>query len=200
VAVKAVFFDVGETLVDETGYWSEHARRLGVTPHVVWAALGATIARGEHHRRVFELLGAESPGDDIVYGADDLYSDAIPCLERLRRGGYFLGVAGNQSACLEEWARERRLPVDVVASSASWGVEKPRREFFERVVAESGFVAREVAYVGDRIDNDVAPAHAAGLLSVHLRRGPWAFIQDGADAADVRIESLDELPAAFEHV
>ena len=197
MAVTAVFFDVGETLVDETGYWSEHARRLGVTPHVIWAALGATIARGENHKRVFELLGAEPPPEEVVYGADDLYPDARPCLERLRRGGYFLGVAGNQSAHLEAWARERRLPVDVVASSASWGIEKPAAEFFERVVAETGFAAREVAYVGDRVDNDVVPARAAGLVSMHLRRGPWAFIQDGADEADVRIESLDELPEAF---
>ena len=59
MAVKAVFFDVGETLVDETGYWAQHAERLGVTSHVVWAALGATIARGEHHRRIFELLGGD---------------------------------------------------------------------------------------------------------------------------------------------
>ena len=198
MAVKAVFFDVGETLVDETRYWAEHARRLGVTPHVVWAALGATIARGEHHQRVFDLLGGR-PAEDVVYSADDLYPDAIPCLERLRDGGYFVGVAGNQSARLEEWARERRLPVDLVASSASWGVEKPAPEFFARLVAEAGVEAPEVAYVGDRVDNDVAPARAAGLLAVHLRRGPWAYLQDGAAAAHVRIQSLDELPEALLH-
>ena len=65
MAVKAVFFDVGETLVDETRYWAAHAERLGVTPHVVWAALGATISRGEHHRHVFELLGGE-PTEEVV--------------------------------------------------------------------------------------------------------------------------------------
>jgi HAD superfamily hydrolase (TIGR01549 family) len=198
--VKAVFFDVGETLVDETRYWAEHARRLGVTPHVVWAALGATIARGEHHRHVFELLGREPPADEIVYGDHDFYPDALPCLERLRGAGYFVGLAGNQSAQLEEWARGRQLPIDLVASSASFGIEKPALEFFERIVAEVGVAAREVAYVGDRVDNDVAPARAAGLVAVHLRRGPWAYIQDGAEEADLRIESLDELPEAFARV
>ena len=197
MAVKAVFFDVGETLVDETRYWAAHAKRLGVTPHVVWAALGATISRGEHHRRVFELLGGE-PADEVVYGADDLYPDARPCLERLRRAGYFLGVAGNQSAHLEEWARGQDLPVDVVASSASWGVEKPSPEFFERVVAATGAAPREVAYVGDRVDNDVLPACEAGLVAVQIRRGPWAHLQARPAAPVLHIRSLDELPEAFD--
>jgi FMN phosphatase YigB (HAD superfamily) len=199
VAVKAVFLDVGETLVNESRYWAQHAERLGVTPHVVWATLGVTISRGEHHRRVFELLGGEPGGDDVVYSADDFYPDALSCLERLKSGGYFLGVAGNQSERLEEWARDQRLPVDVVGSSASWGAEKPAAEFFERIVGESGFEAHEVAYVGDRYDNDVLPARDAGLVAVHIRRGPWGFII-GADTADVRIDSLDELPGAFDGV
>ena len=40
VTVRAVFFDVGETLVDEERYWREVARAAGLGPHVVWAALG----------------------------------------------------------------------------------------------------------------------------------------------------------------
>jgi FMN phosphatase YigB (HAD superfamily) len=67
-------------------------------------------------------------------------------------------------------------------------------------VAEVGVAAEEVAYVGDRVDNDVAPARAAGLVAVHLRRGPWAYLQHGAEQADLRIESLAELPEAFAHV
>ena len=195
--MKAVFFDVGETLVDETRYWAQHAERLGVTPHVVWAALGATISRGEHHRHVFELLGGE-PADEVVYSPGDLYPDALPCLERLHRAGYFVGIAGNQSAQLEEWARGQELPVDVVASSASWGVEKPSPEFFARVVAATGAAPHEVAYVGDRVDNDVEPALAAGLRAVQIRRGPWAYLQVGSGTGALRIHSLDELPAVFD--
>jgi len=194
--VKAVFFDVGETLVDETRYWAQHAEQLGVTPHVVWAALGATIVRGEHHRHVFELLGGE-PDGEAVYAPEDFYPDALPCLERLHRAGYFVGIAGNQSSQLEEWARGQELPVDVVASSASWGVEKPSPEFFARVVEASGTAPHEVAYVGDRLDNDVLPALAAGLVAVQIRRGPWAYLQGGADGG-VIIRSLDELPEALD--
>jgi FMN phosphatase YigB (HAD superfamily) len=197
MAVKAVFFDVGETLVDETGHWAQHAERLGVTPHVVWAAVGAIIARGEHHRRIFELLGGE-PDGDIVYSPEDFYPDALPCLERLHGAGYVVGIAGNQSAQLEDWIRSQDLPVDVVASSASWGVEKPSPEFFARVVEATGAAPHEVAYVGDRLDNDVLPALEAGLVAVRIRRGPWGHLQAGHDAGALRIRSLDELPEAFD--
>ena len=197
MAVKAVFFDVGETLVDETRYWGEHARRLGTTPHVVWAALGATIEAGEHHRQVFARLGVGVPEQDVVFDRLDLYPDALPCLEALRAAGYFLGVAGNQSEALESWARAEELPVDWIGSSASLGVEKPAPAFFERLVEAAGCEPREAAYVGDRVDNDVLGAAAAGLVSVHVRRGPWGWLQSGAEQADVRVTSLAELPEAL---
>jgi HAD superfamily hydrolase (TIGR01662 family) len=195
--VRAVFFDVGETLVNEEGYWGRVARLVGVPRHVVVAALGATIARGEHHRRIFDLLGVERPEVEVVYGRDELYPDARPCLAHLKRDGYLVGIAGNQTEALERWARGEDLPVDVIGSSASWGVEKPAPEFFERVVAEAGFEPAEVAYVGDRVDNDVVPAAAAGLLAVHVRRGPWGHLQSGAEAAGIRLDSLAELPGAL---
>ena len=49
MALKAGFFDVGETLVDEERWWRELAERSGLQPHVVWAALGVTIERREEH-------------------------------------------------------------------------------------------------------------------------------------------------------
>ena len=199
MAVKAVFFDVGETLVDESGYWGRVARLVGVPRHVVLAALGVTIARGESHRRIFELLGVERPGavDDVVYGRNELYLDARPCLAHLKRDGYLVGIAGNQTAALERWARNEDLPVDVIGSSAGWGVAKPASAFYARVVAEAGCAAGEVAYVGDRVDNDVLPALDAGLVSVHVRRGPWGYLQAGAERAHIRLDSLVELPQAL---
>ena len=49
MALRAVVFDVGETLVDEERWWRRLSDREGLQPHVVWAALGVTIARGEEH-------------------------------------------------------------------------------------------------------------------------------------------------------
>jgi FMN phosphatase YigB (HAD superfamily) len=203
MAVRAVFFDVGETLTNEGGFWAKVGRLAGVEPHVMWAGLGAAIERREHHRRAFDLLAAEFPVHTIGWDASELYPDALPCLQRLRRGGYFLGIAGNAGGELVDPLIESAgIDVDFVASSVTLGVEKPAPAFFERLAEASGFAAAEIAYVGDRVDNDVVPAADAGMGAVFLRRGPWGYLQAGwpeAGRATVRIESLDELPEAFGH-
>lgn len=49
-----------------------------------------------------------------------------------------------------------------------------------------------------RIDNDIVPAARAGMLAVHIRRGPWAAVQQSwpeARAAAVTISDLNSIPA-----
>jgi FMN phosphatase YigB (HAD superfamily) len=200
MAITAVFFDVGETLVDEERWWRELCEHSGLQPHVVWAALGVTIERGEEHDALWEHLGIERPGgwwQGITYDLDDLYPDAIPCLEATRAAGLRVGIVGNQTEALERWARESALPADVISSSATLGARKPDLRFFDRIVelAEASDPS-EVAYVGDRVDNDVLPALAAGLVAVHVRRGPWGRLQHAPDGVPA-IDSLAELAGAL---
>jgi HAD superfamily hydrolase (TIGR01509 family) len=191
MVVEAVVFDVGETLVDETNMWIRVAEAGGVTPLTLMAGLGATIAQGRPHDDVWQLLGIEPAAG--TWTLDDWYPDALPCLERLRTVGLRVCAAGNTPASVEDELREH---VDAVASSSSWGVSKPSAAFFERIVELAGVTAERIAYVGDRVDNDVLPALAAGMVAVHIRRGPWGYLQSPPEGA-VRIRSLDELPAAL---
>jgi HAD superfamily hydrolase (TIGR01509 family) len=198
MAVRAVFFDVGETLVDEERIWREVAREAGLQPHVVWAALGTTIERGEEHWLLWDHLGVERPlgvWERFDYESIDLYPDAIAGLERLRSAGLLVGLAGNQSRTMEAWARTT-LPADIVTSSDGIGVRKPDPAFFEHLVELAGVQPGELAYVGDRVDNDVLPALGVGLVAVHLRRGPWGRLRATPEGA-LGIDSLDELPAAL---
>jgi FMN phosphatase YigB (HAD superfamily) len=197
--VKAVFFDVGETLVDETRAFEALADAVGVPRLTFFGVLGGVLARGEQHGQVFELLGVEAP-EWPGYGEDDFYPDALPCLVELRRRGYRVGIAGNQPQLCEQFLREAAVDVDCIGTSAGWGVRKPEPEFFIRIVAEAGADPGEIAYVGDRVDFDVVPARAAGMVAVHIRRGPWGYLQPGREQADVRIDSLAELPEALAHV
>jgi HAD superfamily hydrolase (TIGR01509 family) len=188
VAVEAVVFDVGETLVDETAMWTRVAEAGGVTPFTLMAGLGATIALGRQHHEVWGLLGIEQSAG--TWTMDDWYPDARPCLERLRAAGYRVCACGNTPAFVEQ---ELAPLVDAVASSESLGVWKPAGAFFARVADLAGVPAAKIAYVGDRVDNDVAPAIAAGMTGVHIRRGPWGHLQQPPPEA-IRIQSLDELP------
>jgi FMN phosphatase YigB (HAD superfamily) len=173
-----------------------------------YAALGAVIARGGYHREVFELF---RPGMDVraearrlgiagksdLVSLDDLYPDALECLRQLAADGYRLGIAGNQSTPAADVLRQLGIEFVLVATSEGWGVSKPDPAFFARIAAELALPAQAIAYVGDRVDNDIAPAHAAGMVAVFVRRGPWAWIQAGrADPpeADLVVENLAELP------
>jgi FMN phosphatase YigB (HAD superfamily) len=127
---------------------------------------------------------------EFVFSDRDLHDDALPCLAALRTRGLRLGAAGNMRAVHEDFLRRH---VDFVGSSERWGVEKPDPGFFARVVGEAGVTAGEILYVGDRVDNDVEPAIAAGMVGVHIRRGPWGHLQE-PPAEAIRIRSLDELP------
>ena len=198
--IEAVVFDVGETLVDETRAWSAQADAAGVTRLTMFAALGALIERGEDHRRIWDLLSIPRPRQPTWIGAQDFYPDAVDCLHRLSRAGYALGLAGNQPVDAEQALARLDLPVSFIASSAGWGVEKPSTGFFDRVAAESGQPASRIAYVGDRLDNDVLPARRAGMYAIFVRRGPWGYLhahQPEVEEADARMDSLALLlPAA----
>ena len=61
-----------------------------------------------------------------------------------------------------------------------------------RKAEAAGFDAPDVMYVGDRVDNDVAPALAFGMAAVHIRRGPWGYLHETPPGVR-RIESLLEL-------
>jgi len=111
----------------------------------------------------------------------------------VRELGLRVGVVGNQPEALERWAREALLAADVVSSSASLGARKPDPAFFRGVVELAGAAPSAVAYVGDRVDNDVEPARAAGLVAIHVRRGPWGRLQRAPDGVPV-VDSLAELP------
>ena len=211
MTVAAVVFDVGETLVDETRQWTWWAGRLDVPIFTLMGVLGGVIARGEDHSRVFEILRPDADiaalerrrneGDDrFAFTVDDLYPDALLCLARLRTAGYRLGIAGNQPESTEAAIATMGIDLELIASSTRWGVEKPSPAFFARIADELALPPDCIAYVGDRIDNDVQPAADAGMLPVFLRRGPWAFLQETAAILPrntITVESLGELPERF---
>ena len=208
--IRAVFLDVGETLVDETRVWEGWADWLGVPRVTFLAALGGVIQRGEHHLRVFELFRPDfdlareraarrAAGVLWTVQERDLYPDVRPALQRLHAEGYRVGISGNQPDGVTDALRALHLPVDVIENSADWAVEKPDPAFFARLAALAGLPPGRIAYVGDRLDNDVLPAREAGM-GVFLRRGPWGLAHAAwpeASLAALRIESLAELPEAL---
>ncbi|MGH2427484.1 MAG: HAD family hydrolase [Candidatus Limnocylindria bacterium] len=199
-----VCLDVGETLIDETRVWSLWADEVGVPRLTFLAALGAVIARGGEHRDVFPIFGVDDwrdrlPDVEAAYGGfrpDDLYPDALRALAGLTDAGYRLAIVANQPEMRGAQLRAMGVEADVMAMSDGIGLWKPDAAFFARALELMGSPdPASVAYVGDRVDNDVLPAASVGMRPVWIRRGPWGVIQrlpDGVRPVLV-VDSLDEL-------
>jgi len=202
-----VALDVGETLIDETRIWSIWADVLGIPRLTFMAGLGATLATGGDFRDVFSRFGADDwrgrlAEVEATYGGfqeSDLYPDARRSVEALCQDGYRVALLANQPARRTPELRALGFAPDVMAMSDEIGVAKPDPAFFARALDLMGEPQPgQVAYVGDRLDNDVMPAARAGMRAVWLRRGPWGLIGDPSNAdapaaARLVVDSLDEL-------
>lgn len=207
--IKAVVFDVGETLVNETREYGTWADWLGVPRHTFSSVFGAVIAMGMDYREAFQFF---RPGFNLdeerarraeagqleAFGESDLYFDARPAMAALRSMGVWVGLAGNQTTRAGDILRRLDLPVDMIATSDDWQVSKPDLSFFRALVDSVPCAAAEIIYVGDRLDNDLKPAKAVGMRTAFIRRGPlgyiWEHHPDMPVAADWHMDTLAYLP------
>jgi HAD superfamily hydrolase (TIGR01549 family) len=208
ISRAAVVFDAGETLFSEQRSWNEWAEWLEVPSAKLLSALDDAIRRRQHHKTAFESVRPDLSFDQQRerrraegfverFTAEDLYPDALPTIARLKYEGYLVGIVGNHPRGMPDVLRELEPRLDFVASSEAWGAAKPEPRFFQKVIEEMSLPAGRVVYVGDRLDNDVLPALAAGMKGVFLRRGPWGREHrewPEAAKASAQIDALNELP------
>jgi FMN phosphatase YigB (HAD superfamily) len=139
--IRAVIFDVGECLVDETTEYGTWADWLGVPRHTFHAMFGAVIAQGRDYRETFQEF---RPGFDLyaerelraqtgqpeAFGETDVYPDVRDTFAALRADGLWLGIAGNQTVRAGRILRELfSSDVDLIGTSDDWGASKPAPAF-----------------------------------------------------------------------
>jgi FMN phosphatase YigB (HAD superfamily) len=187
--IRAVFFDLGETLLDESAKYTAWADACGVPRHAFLAVLGGFAARGRDETDVAAYFRpADPPPAPAVVGTP--YPDAAPCLTALRDRGLIVGLAAAGVG-----ARAEAGPLAAAADLVTAGVAGTP-EYFAAMVVASGCLPEEILYVGDRLDVDVRPAVAAGLVAALVRRGPYGHVHaSGPDAAtaDFRLNGLAAL-------
>ncbi len=121
----------------------------------------------------------------------ELYDDALPALEELRRHELKLGLLSNSSRDLVEFVRHHGLVVDAVLTSHAHGKTKPHGSIFwallERLEVEPG----EAVMIGDTIEDDFEGALAIGMRAVLLDRdGRYPGVAE-------RITNLSTLPTVL---
>jgi putative hydrolase of the HAD superfamily len=121
----------------------------------------------------------------------ELFEDALPTLEELRRLGLKLGLVSNTGRDLDHFVSLHRLDVDAAISSRAHGKTKPDPTIFLAVLDRLGVDPAAAAMVGDSVEDDVEGALAVGIRGVLLdREGRYPEYEP-------RLADLRALPAAL---
>ncbi len=202
--IKWIFFDLGNTLIDE-GDCIEY--RVAETLNQPGAP-----SKEEFYKQMeyFASVNMLSYKDTVkkfglesvrwVKELEKLYPESREVLQSLH-GRYKLGIIANQSAGTEERLVQFGIRdyFDVVVASAEAGVAKPDRRIFELALSQAGCSANEACMVGDRLDNDIAPAAEMGMSTVWVRKS-W-FGRGNPDLASFKpnftVDSISEVTEIF---
>ena len=215
--IRWIFFDVGDTLLDEReamfdwcGQVADSLRRQGrgFDAADVWRAReGAYQAFAPDVLScIAESLGFSDFAAEVYRSAN--YRHALerpfPDTTRVLRelsSTFRLGVIANQSAGTAQRLSDHGWGdlFSVCVSSTEEGVTKPDPAIFRLALQRAGCRAGEAVMVGDRLDNDIAPAKAIGMATIRIRQG-LAAVQEAREESqqpDVTIATIAQLPAAL---
>ncbi len=216
--IRWIFFDVGNVLfIDEPLValnWTELYRALrdsGVTFEDLMArrerlvqekqdsvpcrTMGLELLGEAGWARVNQGVRAKVQQDYFAYNFVLKGIEAV--LERLFEK-YDLAVAANQPKVSRQALETAGLLkyFKVVGISDERGLSKPSSAFFEALLHEAGCAPSEAVMVGDRIDNDIAPAKRLGMRTVWFDLGPDAQgYAPGGDLERLYVESLRRAPS-----
>ena len=207
--IKTLFFDVGYTLVNENAVWerrckeqaeTEEAKKLGVTAQDIYHEIEkATIEGLPQFRTVIDRFNF-STMVPYHHELETMYEDAPQVLKALSEK-YELGVIANQADGL----RERLESFDILKYFkyviSSWDVKvmKPDIRIFEYALKTANCKPQDAVMIGDRIDNDTAPAQSLGMKAVWIKQG-FGKLQTALAAKNppnYEVENLTELLKIF---
>jgi HAD superfamily hydrolase (TIGR01549 family) len=100
----------------------------------------------------------------------ELYEDALPVLDHLRRRGVAIGLVSNTSRDLDAFVGHFELDVDAWISSRVHGKVKPSPTIFRAALELLGVEPRAAAMVGDSPLDDIEGARALGMRAYLIDR------------------------------
>ena len=196
---KWIFFDIGSTLINEEKAYQDRIEQ---------AIAETNITYDTFYQRMLVLFQEGLKGDLIAlqeYSLERpkwkseleiLYPDAKIVLETLHNR-YKIGVIANQLPNLEKRLENFgiRQWIDLIISSADCGFSKPSSKIFQLALQQASCSASSAIMIGDRLDNDIAPAKALGMKTIWIKQGFSAYspIQSPSEEPDFTVNSLSDL-------
>lgn len=220
--VSWVFVDLGGTLWDERPWhdvlYRTYAEVLAEAGHPVPLDILRTRFQGlirDHVSAYTRAYVQEAVPDESVAAAilrevsrrtrdhagelQPLLPGALELLDDLRRD-HRVAIVANQPATVRPHLEATRVAgrSEFAILSGEVGVAKPDPAIYRLALGRARCAPREAVMVGDRIDNDVVPAKAMGLRTVHVPSVAYALQvpRSEAERPDVEVSRLDEVPPA----
>ena len=158
----------------------------------IWVRFTEDIVRGMGGEGERVRAVAEAITEGWLHADNfELYEDALPVLELLRRSRMKIGLVSNTSRDLDAFIRHFALDVDAWISSGTHGKVKPSPTIFRAALALLEVEPGAAAMVGDSLLDDIEGARALGMRALLLDRdGRYPEVADA-------LPNLLALPAAL---
>jgi putative hydrolase of the HAD superfamily len=214
-SIKAVLFDLDDTLYDESTFVASGFRtvaahladRFGVDKQEAFSAMMAVLTtegRGKVFDQVLERYGLYSSQlvAELVnmYRSHlpeiSLYPDVRPTFQALREYGARLGIITDGLHVVQKRkvaALGLQDLVDIMVYTDELGQEywKPRSAAFQRAVVMLGVQPGEAVYVGNDPAKDFAGPNSIGMFTIHLCRN--GIPEESDCEANAHISTLTEI-------
>lgn len=191
--IKAVFFDIDDTLYDTSGF-AGLARKaainvmidagLPLTSDEAYKLLREIIKeKGSNYDKHFNILtkrvfGEEKPllialgmitYHNVKFALLRLFPDTMSTLIYLKSKEYQLGVISN-GITIKQWEKLIRLGLhhffDQVVTSQEAGVEKPHEQIFQVALDRMGCKAQNSIMIGNKFSEDIFGAINMGMSAI----------------------------------
>lgn len=194
-SIKAVLFDLDDTLNDRPACWKRFLQHLSEQKHLGENDLVAAHAlllkedRGGFREKA-ELFGVlatalQWSGQMDSTQLEVIWRDSFPAcmmpreglietLTTLRKKKLKLGIVSNGQSVMQNAKIDAlgiRGLVDVISISETLGVKKPDRAIFDATLAPMNVAPEQALYVGDHPEFDIAAAASSGMRTAWLSNG-----------------------------
>ncbi|MDP1552270.1 MAG: TIGR02253 family HAD-type hydrolase [Methanobacteriaceae archaeon] len=191
--LKAVFFDIDDTLFDTSGF-AKLARKAALNMMI---DAGLPLSSTEAYKLLREIIGQKGSNYDkhfnvltkTVFGEEKPllialgminyhnvkfallrpFPETISTLINIKAKGYRLGVISN-GITIKQWEKLIRLGIypffDEVVTSDEVGFEKPHGRIFEEALNRMGCSAEKSVMIGNKFTEDIMGAVNAGMSAI----------------------------------
>jgi HAD superfamily hydrolase (TIGR01549 family) len=225
-----VFFDLGQTLVDEwdfIAYFDQKFLELlnGFGARIDqrnYRAIRDSIIRdrkighGSVKELIIEVCRMVSPPGYETAIANRLepqikegrkmfrfFDDAEPALKALSKTCE-LGIIANQSEDILQLLEKSGIGsyLKVKAISGTVKLKKPDPKIFELALREAGRTATECVMVGDRLDTDICPANKMGMTTIRTTNSLFALQSpiEKCEQPSYTVDHLSQVPGIVERI